>query len=57
LYEQAVVEVGGSTTTIGTVPTVFSGQSVDLTRFDGHLTRPKLRAEVFNGSTTEAQRI
>jgi dephospho-CoA kinase len=27
---------------------------VDLTRFDGHLTRPKLRAEVFNDSTTEA---
>jgi hypothetical protein len=27
---------------------------LDLTRFDGHLTRPKLRAEVFNGSTTEA---
>jgi type I restriction enzyme S subunit len=27
---------------------------LDLTRFDGHLTRPKLRAEVFNDSTTEA---
>ena len=28
--------------------------NLDLTRFDGHLTRPKLRAEVFNDSTTEA---
>jgi hypothetical protein len=34
-------------------PTVGAARCLDLTRFNGHLTRPRLRAEVFDESSEE----
>lgn len=51
----ATTEWGLSGGPVNSVADTLRLRWMNLTRFDGHLTRPRLRAEVFDDLTTEGR--